>query len=384
MDIHLLKKAHLSQGYVALFSGRILQFIGLWLVGLFIPVYLLQAYDGKIEYVIYYYIAGNVLYGALLPMSEHTLNKIGLRRSLKVSVFFSAFYMLCLNYIEMNVLVLSIISMISVVIFRLLFWLPYHVDMAKFTDKTNRGMGVSIMWATRSALSVLMPVISGLLLKYFGFGIVFYIAIVIYISSLIPYIKLPRTKERYSWGYFETWKHFFSKNNRKLVLANIANGAENTVGLIIWPIFIWQLFEGDYLKVGAVSSLIVLVSIVLQLVVGKYTDKFDKRKMIHWGSAFYAFGWIAKVFVLSPFHVFIVGAYHGFAGIFKDTPFDALVYELMADRGHFVDEYTALKEMAIQIGKVLMLVAVLIVATTFGLNWAFALAAFASLFINVL
>ena len=56
----------------------------------------------------------------------------------------------------------------------------------------------------------------------------------------------------------------------------MANGAENAIGVIIWPIFIWQLLEGDYVKVGAISSLIVFVTIAMQLSVGKYTvlDKY--------------------------------------------------------------------------------------------------------------
>ena len=111
---------------------------------------------------------------------------------------------------------------------------------------------------------------------------------------------------------------------------------------------------------------------------------FDKRKMLHWGTALYAIGWLGKIFVLTASQIFIVGAYHVFTKIFKDTPFDTLNYEMMADRGHYVDEYTVLKEIAVQFGKILMLIFAIIVALNFGLNWTFALAAIASLFINIL
>ena len=90
------------------------------------------------------------------------------------------------------------------------------------------------------------------------------------------------------------------------------------------------------------------------------------------------------VFVLTGFHIFIAGTYHLFARIFKDTPFDTLNYEILADQGHFVDEYTVIKEIAVQMGKVLMLVFAIIIASYFGLNWTFALAALASLFVNML
>ena len=169
-----------------------------------------------------------------------------------------------------------------------------------------------------------------------------------------------------------------------MVLANIANGAENTVALVIWPIFIWQLLKGNFVAMGLLSSLIVFVGVILQLVAGKYTDIFNKRKLLHWGSIFYALGWLAKVFVLTGFHIFLVGAYHQFARIFKDTPFDALNYEYLADKGHYVDEYTVLKEIAVQVGKVLILIFAIIIVLNFGLNWTFALAALATLFVNLL
>ncbi|MDP2755508.1 MAG: hypothetical protein Q8P40_14115, partial [Nitrospirota bacterium] len=227
-------------------------------------------------------------------------------------------------------------------------------------------------------------VVAGYIIVKYGFNAVFVMAIIIYLAAGIPYLVLPRTKERYSWGVWETWKKYFAAENRKLVAANMANGAENAVGIIIWPIFIWQILKGDYLEVGAISSLIVLVSIILQLFAGKYTDLINKRKMLHWGSVLYALGWVAKIFALTAFHIFIVGIYHEFAKIFKDTPFDTLNYEIMADRGHYVDEYTVLKEIAIQFGRVLMLIFAIAVALNFGLNWTFGLAALASLLINLL
>ena len=36
--------------------------------------------------------------------------------------------------------------------------------------------------------------------------------------------------------------------------------------------------------------------------------------------------------------------------VFAKTPFDALNYDIAADHGHYVDEYTVIREMAIAIG----------------------------------
>ena len=374
----------LSRGFVSLYCGRMIQYIGHGLIVLFIPIYLLTVYNGRIELVLLFYLIGHLTYGLFLPLGVQSLNKIGLRKSLIISNFLFAGYFVCLFLLEYQVLAFSLLALLVLMLSRTMFWLPYHTDLAKFTDKANRGKSISLLWATYSLLAVIIPVISGFLIGRFGYTLVFILAIIIYLISIIAYVTLPRTKERYSWGYLETFQRFFSRKNKKLVLANMANGAENAVSIIIWPIFIWQILKGNYFAVGAISSLIVLATIAIQLGIGHYTDKLDKRKMIHWGSFLYASGWLAKVFVATSFQVFIVGTYHSFTQIFKDTPFDALNYELLSDHGHFIDEYTVLKEIAVQWGKVLVLVIAIAVVLNFSINWTFALAALASLFITLL
>ena len=373
-----------SSGFIALFCGRMLQFAANGLLGLFLPIYLLQQMENQTELVFYYYLIGYLLYFLLLPIGARMLNKIGLRRSIRASVFFEILFYVSLLQLSQNPVLFIPLSILFLTIDRLLFWIPFHTDFAKFTEKNDRGKEVSLLWATRSLLRVVMPVMAGWLIVEYGFSVIFVIVIMLLFSINLPFLFLPRTKERFSWKVKETFQRFLDKKNQGLVLANIANGMENAAGVVIWPIFIFGTLKGDYLQVGAVSSAIILVVILLQLLVGKYVDKLNKRHLLRWGSAFNALGWFIKIFVFSAFQIFIAGTYHGLARIFKDTPFDSLNYELMADKGHLVDEYTVLKEMAISFGRALMLFVAVLFIVSPGIAWSFALAAIASVFINVL
>ena len=373
-----------SSGFIALFCGRMLQFAANGLLGLFLPIYLLQQMENQTELVFYYYLIGYLLYFLLLPIGARMLNKIGLRRSIRASVFFEILFYVSLLQLSQNPVLFIPLSILFLTIDRLLFWIPFHTDFAKFTEKNDRGKEVSLLWATRSLLRVVMPVMAGWLIVEYGFSVIFVIVIMLLFSVNLPFLFLPRTKERFSWKVKETFQRFLDKKNQGLVLANIANGMENAAGVVIWPIFIFGTLKGDYLQVGAVSSAIILVVILLQLLVGKYVDKLNKRHLLRWGSAFNALGWFIKIFVFSAFQIFIAGTYHGLARIFKDTPFDSLNYELMADKGHLVDEYTVLKEMAISFGRALMLFVAVLFIVSPGIAWSFALAAIASVFINVL
>ncbi len=99
---------------------------------------------------------------------------------------------------------------------------------------------------------------------------------------------------------------------------------------------------------------------------------------------FYAFGWIIKIFISTAFQIFLVGAYHSITGIFAKTPFDVLSYEIAADQEHYVDEYTVLREMSIQFGRVVMIIFIILFSFILSLQWIFILAAGAALGFNLL
>lgn len=374
----------LSQGFTALFAGRMIQFIANGFIGIFLPIFLLIKLDYHISSVLWFMLLAHFGYGILLPVGARFISYFGMKRSLQVSIIFEAAFYFCLYLTEFNTEIFLPLALIMWIFNRLAFWLPYNVDFAKFTDRSNRGKEVSLMWATKSLVEIVMPIVAGVMIGFFGFDLAIFISIFLLLSASVPFLALPHTGESFEWGYIETFRHFFKKKNRALLIANFANGAENEIGIVIWPIFIWYILNGNYYAVGAVSSLIVFCTIIMQLAAGKLTDNHNKRKMMHWGSIFYAFGWVIKVFVLTSFQIFVVGAYHSFVKIFKDTPFDTLNFEILADHGHYVDEYTVLKDMAVQFGKVFILVFCILILNYFGLNWTFMLAALASLLVNLL
>lgn len=374
----------LSGGLTALLSGRLIQIASVSLLGLFLPIFLYEHLGFNPAYVFAYFLAGYAGYALLLPLGVQVLNRIGLRRSIRFASFAYAGFYACLFFLEYAPMALLILSVVLIITHRILYWIPYHIDFAKFTSTEDRGKSVSIVWASKSFFKVVMPTIAGIIIAAYAFDVLFLLAMSFYVLAIIPFTFLPRTRERYSWSILGTFRRFFAKANRRLVIANMANGAENVVGIVVWPIFIYQILNGEYVQVGAISSGIILVSIVLQLIAGNYTDKLDKRTMLKWSTPLCALGWMAKAFVISAGQIFAIGAYHSLVRIFKNTPFDSLNYEIMADTGHYVDEYTVLKEMAVNLGRTGMLTLAIVAVMVLGLNWTFLLAAFVSLAIGIL
>ena len=377
---------NIQKGFISLLSMRAIQTFAGGLLGIFFPIFLYKLFDEKIEPIIYFFLFSSFLYVLLLAWGAQFLNAFGFRRALATSVLWgTAFYAVLIFTTAENIFFMLPILIIILLLDRLFFWVPYHVDFATFTDKKNRGREVSVLLASITFLGALGPVIAGYILDISSFTLLFSIATVLYAFMIIPIIKVPQTNEQFSWSYGKTWKEFFSKERPGEVVALGAIGAENTIAVVIWPIFIFQVLQGNYLQVGALSTIIVGVTIALQLGIGKYIDfgTTTKEKTLRLGSVFYAIGWVVKIFVSTAFQIFIAGFYHGLTKIFTMTPFDTLIYEIAADEGHYVDEFTVLREMAIHSGRVLALLIILGFLFFLSIQWTFVIAATASLFLNM-
>jgi hypothetical protein len=366
-------------------------------MGLFLPIFLYQFMGMSILMVLVYYLIIDVFYASFVVTScKQVMNRFGIKRSLQVSVLFGATYYLILftinHYLPLNDDIFKLEKALFLLpalffslSFRLTHWIPFHTNLAKLTDRGIRARQLSLMEATMMALGAVMPIVAGIILENLGYGYLFIIAISVYILSLLPFSLLPKVEEKFSWDYKKTFKTLFSKKMRPSVIAYMGDGAESVVGTIIWPIFIWQLLEGNYFQVGLISSLIIAVTILMQFLIGRPLDKMEnKQKVLRYGTLFYSFGWVLKALIGSAFQVFLFSTYHNLSRVFSRTSFDALNYDIAADQGQYVDEYTVVRETAILFGKILMAIFVIIILPYFALRHVFLLAALASLMMSFL
>lgn len=347
--------------------------------------------------VLIYYLVIDILYASLVVTAcRQVMNRFGIKRSLQASVLFGAIYYLTLfsinHYLPLNGTVFSLEKVWFLVpalffslSFRLTHWIPFQTNLAKLTDRGIRARQLSLMEATMMVLGAIMPIVAGLILESLGYSYLFIIAVAVYLLSLLPFSLLPKVEESFSWNYRKTFKTLFSKKMRSSVVAYMGDGAESVAGTVIWPIFIWQLLEGNYFQVGLISSLIIVFTILLQFLIGRRLDKMEnKRQILRYGTLFYSFGWILKALIGSAFQVFLFSTYHNLSRVFSRTSFDSLNYDIAADQGHYVDEYTVVREISILFGKILMAIFIIILLPHFALRHIFILAALASLMMSFL
>ncbi|MAZ29775.1 hypothetical protein CL655_00635 [bacterium] len=382
------KNRHVNEdsGFVELFiSKRLIQGAAAALMGIFVPIYLYELTGQQFYIIGLYFALLSFLYVVLLVPGMYAANRIGFSHALIVGALGSIgqFGTLFLMN-EANVWNLLPLLAVCIVLFRIFHWVPYHVDFTLFTHTGERGRVVSMSFATIAFMGVIGPILAGFIIAQAGYQALFTVAITLLIAAAISYAFVPETPTHFSWGYLETLRKLFTKRFVGVTVGEFANGAEVAITLIVWPIFLFELLQGNIFEIGAVSTLIVAVTIVLQLLLGRYLDSREesKFKTLEWGSKLYALGWIARIFVLSAAQVFLVGLYHNIMRIFTKTPFSAILYDMSAEQGKYVDEFTVLREMAGHSGRAVSLVAVSILTFYVPIAWTFVIAAFASLAMN--
>ncbi len=380
----LQSETHVSRDMISLYTSRILMRISLVSLYVFLPIFFYTQYDKSLQMVIIIFATIYSLQMLFTPIAGKLLSIFGIKPMLITGMLLAVFAIGSLYFAE-EYLALSATSFaIFSAIYRALYWIPYHVNFARLLSAEYRGRQLALLRNISGILVILAPIIGGVLITSIGFSATFIYASSILIIALLPLVYTCNVYERFSWDYIDTFVNLFKPVNRPLLLAHAANGAQSVAVVVFWPLYVFTLLDERYTAVGIIASLTLIAVLILRYLIGRLFDTWSKKRMLLVGVLFSTTGWILKVFVGTPLQIFMADTYHQFGRTANTLTFDATTYEQSADSGRYVDEYTAIKEMALNIGRLMMLGLVYILATTFGLKIAFILAAIFTLLMVVL
>lgn len=377
---------HEDESFLKLFvAKRLIQGAAVALLGVFLPIFLYETADELFVIVGSFYAALSLLYLLLLAPGMKVINRIGFTKALAFSAVCSVVLHSLLFFLTpSNFSTLLPFIIISMVAFWIFHWVPFQVDFVIFGRRENRTRQVSVSMATMGFMGVVGPVLAGFIVANAGYQTLFGVAIVLMLAAVFSYALVPETDTKFTWSVGETWRTFFSREHRPVVLAEAAFGAETVINLVVWPIFLFVILRGNLLEVGIISTIVVAVTILLQLLLGKYLDTHVAalEKTLRLGSVLNAIAWVVKIFILSAVQVFFVGLFHNLVRMFTRTPYLAILYDTSADQGKYIDEFTVLREMAQHFGRAVSLIIIALMSVFVHIGWAFLLAAIASIALN--
>ncbi len=230
-------------------------------------------------------------------------------------------------------------------LYRALYWVPYEVE-----SEVNRRKTMSI---TRQLLIALAPLVGGLVIAIFADGPAWlmYGGATLMALSTIPLLMVRDIREKYSWGYRETFARLFHSENHEVVRESFFDGLSGAALLFFWPFVIFLLLGRSYDTLGVVLSITFVVAILMRAVIRKWMSRarLDDAPLLNTVLALSP--WLFRLTVATPIGIVLVDSYF-YTTTKRRLSVDPFVFEQIADGGTYVDEFTALKEVALALGRI--------------------------------
>jgi len=360
------------------FNRALIQFAFGMLSG-FSVLFFYQKFGESISKVLLLFIILYSIHAVVNHFTAKLIKRFGMKKLMIFSVLSLSLMFLSRMLWDYSMYISLVMYALFFTLYRAFYWIPYHIEFASFTEKKSRGKQTATLYNAGDLLAAILPFIAGILLSNYGFNILFIISFIFAILSIGPLFKVEEVVEEYTWTFKKLIKEFFAKENRSMVVSIFGNGMQNIIAAIIWPLFVFITIENDYVAFGLILTVVSVSLIILRSFVGKYIDILGRHKVLRFGNFLYFTGWILKMFVAGSTSIFVVDVYHRFGFVINKTSFDVSTYDQAADSGHFIDEYTVLREFCILMGSVFMGLILIPIIILFGLKVAFLFGAFSTL-----
>lgn len=341
--LHFTLKRNLSEIYWTIF----LRVLAISLIGIFVPIYFLEVMGVSFSQLLIYQAIVYLFVIVGYFITAFLGSKMGFPRIIMISFpLHIIFYLLLYNFETFPISIYFIGALLG---FQGgLFWLSYHVDFAKFSDRKHRGEEVKFLYVIASLIGIIGPLVGGFLLHYYGFSLVFFIVIVSFLLGTFPLIRLGKIKDHYDFSLKEVFRKEHFANSPMYMVQGIRLLASD----FFWPILVFYLLR-DYLSLGLVFSGAAIFSSFIVWFVGNEIDKVNRKTFARFSSLIDGFVLLIKSVVSSFFQVLGIAALGGVTHAATEISFNAVAYD-QPHKKHLVG-FFVLREMIFTVSRIALL-----------------------------
>jgi hypothetical protein len=228
--------------------------------------------------------------------------------------------------------------------YRALYFTPYAVAESRETGKTTYLWELLVAFAPGAAGLLLMEPTSAVLLL----GLVS----ALLVAAMLPLYRIPDIREGYSWGYLQTFHELFAPQRARMLFESLMEGAEGAALLILWPLLVFVLLGWSYLTLGLALSCTFVLAFLLRALFERSISRMNPGL----SALINASAWLMRLGVGGPIGVVLVDTYFYIGSQPRRRGFDMHAFEQMADNTTYIDEHTALKEIGLALGRLLVCV----------------------------
>ncbi len=330
-------------------------------LGILIPIYVYQVTHSLNSTILFFLIYRISTLVSLYP-STKLIEKIGPDFSMLVSSFLAAFYLTFLSLLN-DFPHFFWISAIFGGLQLSLHWLPYHTAFSNVTKDKNLCKNITNASNLSRLARTLAPLLGGIIAAKLGFSTLLLASVLLLIVSSLPVFFDEYDKKENIWPIKKLVKKQFEPKNRPLNLAFFFQGFRTAIDGAVWPLIIYFAIP-DFKKIGGITTITLLVSVINLRWIGKNFDNFKIEPFIS-GNVARSFIWLIRAIATHPLIIAITDPIYQFASLFVDVPRTILVYQFGKRRK--LNFFTQ-REAALSIGRITSLSIVFLILKA-GFPW---------------
>lgn len=295
------------------------------MIAIFIPIFLLQM-GWSIGQVMFFYFIFNVFDAPLNFFAKWLVYKIGARLVVALGTLCYVGFFVVLYNLQLGDWSMLIWMALLAALYDTFYWVG-HIYFFMLCEKNDRNIskGVSALYIVKRIAGVLAPLIGALVLIFANEKMLIIMSMIMLMLSILPLFRIKETKDRPAKKPKSFAKFFAKGDGLKEYIITGLNSFHNVAEGIIWPIFIYTIFE-TIESVAAIPVIVAGTVIIFTYFTGKI-KKTNREKIIGLGALLISLTWILRLLIDNNIFyyisIFLIGAF----SILVSVPLESNIYE---------------------------------------------------------
>ena len=306
------------------------------IIKIFVPLYLLNK-GFSISSILLFFALTQFSRFIFVPVSAALSSSFGAKKIISLSFVISIIFYLILDKIDI-LYPYFFICAILLGASQAFMWVPYHVHLSKLSANNKRGKIVGKLGIYINIASGLGPFLGGLIISIYGFIYGFATVIILIIPAVLLLMSTPEKSKirKIKFRHFDIHKIYPD------IIANGFYNFQTFINVVVWTIIIYSVVP-QYETIGIIQSVSLLFSIIAFIIIGKWTDMFNRKKLLFWGTIVNSSVEVMRILATTVLSVFFINTAAIFTKTLQKIPYHAKLLE-HADQQPRV-EYIAFFEM---------------------------------------
>lgn len=359
-------------GVRAIYWGNTIRQFAAAAVGLYVPIYIYkigfsafgESFVAGLRAAIIFYLLYCLSVIAFSLLVEQIINRIGFRWTLLLSSFFLAFKFILLTFAENKLSFLWIAAVVSGMV-TAFYWISRHSLFGEDQDSERIGSYLGFLAALTQLTAIIGPILGGFITLLFGFAWLFRFGLVLALLSGLPFFFMHHHRRHHPDGLSGFLDKLRDPVNFPLIVGWFGRSWDSFLRTDFWPIYVF-LVLGAVEKLGILTSVVAVVSMLSSYAVGKFIDRTPHRKRLFLlGAAAASFLWPVKSIARSAWSLFFVDSLEKSVNSFYWIPFMSETYRCSFRRDTVA--FFVFREIVWYMGTIVFLLLAFLI--TFSWSW---------------